>query len=231
MREPLSKERIELAALELIEAEGLAGFSIRKLAAALHCEAMSIYHYFPSKGHLMDGLIDHVVAEMGPLPDASLPWLDRLRRMGRDVRRVVTRRPNLFVFVGTHRMNTPRALQWLNSVIALFEQSGLPREQSVRLFRATSYFLMGAALDETAGYSRGPSTVEPVGAEAMAANYPHVLAAGQFFRTADFDGTFEFGWELFLSGVQQLRARYGIAEEPTSAAWSSHTATSSRSTP
>ena len=33
-KEPLSAERIELAALELIEAEGLAAFSTRKLAFA-----------------------------------------------------------------------------------------------------------------------------------------------------------------------------------------------------
>jgi AcrR family transcriptional regulator len=200
----LSAERIELAALDLIEEEGLASFSTRKLAARLGCEAMSIYHYFPSKGHLMDALIDHVVAEMPPFPDGSLPWLERVRWLGRNVRAVFTRRPNLFMFVGTHRMNTPRALAFLDQSIGLFEESGLPRELAVRMFRSVSYYVMGTALDETSGYARGPSTVEPVPDDVMQRDYPHVAAAGQYFSSGNFDKTFELGWELMLTGIAAL---------------------------
>lgn len=205
-REPLSRERIELAALELIEAVGLGEFSIRKLASELGCEAMSIYHYFPSKDHLMDALIDHVVAEFASLPDPALPWIERVRRAGYDVRRNVTRRPNLFIFVGTHRMNTPKALAWLNSMLGLFGESGLPHAESVRLFRSVSYFLMGAGLDETAGYAHGPSTVEPVPDDVMARDFPEVAGAAPFFRPAQFDATFALGWETMLAGIEALLA-------------------------
>src|SRR6185295_4470078 len=77
-REPLSKERIELAALDLIEREGHNEFSMRKLAAQLGCEAMSLYHYFPSVAHLRDALLDRCVAETY-LPPRDLPWLERMR--------------------------------------------------------------------------------------------------------------------------------------------------------
>jgi AcrR family transcriptional regulator len=203
-KQALSPERIELEALALIEEEGLAAFSTRKLAARLGCEAMSIYHYFPSKGHLLDALIDHVVAEMPPFPDPGLPWLERVRIVGRDIRAAFTRRPNLFMFVGTHRMNTPKALAFLEKSIALFEESGLPRELAVRVFRSVSYYVMGTALDETAGYARGPSTVAPVPFEVMQKEYPHVVTAGQYFTPADFDKTFELGWELMLTGIAAL---------------------------
>ena len=74
-REPLSADRIETAALDLIEKEGLDAFSTRKLAATLSCEAMSIYHYFPSKGHLMDALVDRVIGnELTVLSPAAGPW-------------------------------------------------------------------------------------------------------------------------------------------------------------
>jgi AcrR family transcriptional regulator len=203
---PLSKERIELAALDLIEAEGLAAFSTRKLAAMLGYEAMSIYHYFPSKGHLMDALIDHVIDEMPSMPSPELPWIERVRTLGRDVRRAFTKRPNLFLFVSTHRMNTPRALAFLDQAIALFEAGGLSHENAVRVFRSVSYYVMGAGLDETAGYARGPSTVAPVSQETMLRDYPHVAAAGKFFRPADFDTTFELGWSLLLAGIADLAA-------------------------
>jgi AcrR family transcriptional regulator len=212
-KEPLSRERIELAALEVIEEEGLAAFSTRKLAARLGYEAMSIYHYFPSKGHLMDALIDHVIAEMPPSPGPEMPWLERVRILGRNVRRAFTRRPNLFLFVSTHRMNTPRALAFLDESIALFEAGGLPHEEAVRMFRAVSYYVMGAGLDETAGYARGPSTVEPVPEETMLRDYPHVAAAGRYFRPEDFDRTVELGWELMLTGIAAEVERLHIRQK------------------
>ena len=49
--EPLSRERIVEAALALVQADGLAGLSTRKLGQSLGCEAMSIYHHFPGKLH------------------------------------------------------------------------------------------------------------------------------------------------------------------------------------
>lgn len=221
-REPLSRERIELAAIDLIEAEGLAGFSIRKLANALHCEAMSIYYYFPSKGHLMDGLIDHVVDEIPPAPEPSLPWIERLRIWGRQVRREFTRRPNLFLFVGTHRMNTRKGLAFLDRTVSFMRESGLPEEVAIRMFRAVSYFVMGTALDETAGYARGPTTIAPVPEEEMREKYPAVRTAGRYFGPDQFDATFELGWQIMLDGIEALRRRHGVAvveaEAATSAA-------------
>lgn len=232
VREPLSRERIELAALDLIEADGLQAFSIRKLAAVLRCEAMSIYYYFPSKGHLMDALIDHVVAEMPAIPGPELPWIERVRRNGREVRRVAVRRPNLFIFVATHRMNTPKALGWLDANIALFEESGLPHELAVRLFRSSSYYIMGAGLDETAGYSRGPSTVTPTSPEVMDRDYASVAAAGAYFKSSDFESTFELGWEMMLAGFEALLERHRNEQpDAISAAASSRNARRTRSSP
>ena len=208
VREPLSRERIELAALELIEAEGLALFSTRKLAARLNCEAMSIYHYFPSKGHLMDALLDHVLGEIEPFPDKSLPWIERVRQFGRSLRRAYTKRPQLFIFAGTHRMNTPKALAFLNQAIGLFEESGMPHDVAVRAFRSVGYYIMGTSLDETAGYSRGPSTVEPVSDEVMKRDFPSVDAAAPLFKPELFDATFELGWEAMLEGLAKLRSKY-----------------------
>ncbi len=203
-REPLSAERIELAALDLIEADGLAAFSLRKLAAALGCEAMSLYHYFPSKNHLMDALADRVVAEMPPVPDPNLPWIERVRQQARDWRRVFTARPSLYLFMATHRLNTPAGLRLLDATIGLFCEGGLEREEAVRLFRALGYYLMGAGLDETAGYARGPSTVKPVPEEIMERDYPNVAAAGRYFRESEWDKTFEFGLDLMLRNVETI---------------------------
>ncbi len=73
----MSRDRIEEAALELIERDGLEAFSTRKLAAELGCEAMSIYHYYPGKAHLLDAIFDRVIGELPP-DDPALPWRARI---------------------------------------------------------------------------------------------------------------------------------------------------------
>lgn len=204
VREPLSKERIELTALELIERDGLQSFSTRKLAAELDCEAMSIYHYFPSKGHLMDALVDRVIgSDLTVLSAASQPWRQQLERSGREWRAMALSRPGFFSYLAVHRLNTPTALTWLNGMLAMFESIGLDEETAARMFRATGYYLNGAMLDETAGYSRGPSTVAPVSDEVMRRDYPAVIRAGRWFAPEQREKTFDEGFRILLDGIER----------------------------
>ncbi len=55
-REPLSRERIITAAVELLDERGLGGFTMRGLGERLGVEAMAIYHYFPHKQALLEAL-------------------------------------------------------------------------------------------------------------------------------------------------------------------------------
>ena len=57
-RAQLSRERIALEALDIIDRDGLPGLSMRKLGGALGVEAMSIYHYVTSKDDLLDAVLD-----------------------------------------------------------------------------------------------------------------------------------------------------------------------------
>jgi AcrR family transcriptional regulator len=206
-RLPLTTDRIEAAALEVIEREGLAGFSLRKLAEALGCTAMSLYHHYPSKEHLMDALIDRVVSGLSPVPSRELPWRERVRRVARDWRRMALEHPALVPFIATHRMNTPKALAFIEAAIGLFRDGTASDEEAARMFRAVGYYLAGAVLEETAGYARGPSTVGPVSAEVMARDYPHVAASAAFFAAEAREATFLAGLDALIDGWLARRAR------------------------
>ena len=197
---PLSRERIETAALDLIERAGLAAFSTRKLAAELGCEAMSIYHHYPSRGHLMDALLDRVVAAIA-LPPESLPWRERLRQAAFAYRDMALRHPEFFRFVGLHRMNTAAGLGLLEWALRAFRDGGFDAEMMARLFRSWSYYVVGAALDETAGYAKGPSAVVPVPADLVRRDYPLVVAVNPFFQPAQHAATFALGLDMLLEGI------------------------------
>lgn len=200
----LSAERIERTALKLIEAEGMVAFSTRKLAGELHCEAMSIYHYFPSKDHLMDALVDRVMGEeMTVLTPGAGPWRPVLEASTREWRALALRRPHFFGYLVMHRLNTPKALRWLNGIVGVFRSIGVGDEYAARMFRATGFMLAGALLEETAGYWRGHSTVEPVPDEVMEAEFPHVVAVGQWFQERHWEATFELSVRVLLDAVEQ----------------------------
>ncbi|MEU9191830.1 TetR/AcrR family transcriptional regulator C-terminal domain-containing protein [Streptomyces hundungensis] len=71
----LSRERVLDAALDLVDREGVAALTMRKLGAELGVEAMTLYHHVGNKGELLDALVGRVVrrAAMGLPPGGVTP--------------------------------------------------------------------------------------------------------------------------------------------------------------
>ena len=188
---PLSKARIVDAALALTEREGLAGLTTRKLGAALGVEAMSIYHHFPSKRHLQDALVDHAIASV-EFPPPGDPRA-RLRALCYAYRAMAHRYPKLYALVALHRLNTPTGVRFIERVLELIQDIEPDAERSARQFRAVGYFLLGAALDETAGYAQGPSAAQPVDDAYIARHCPRLATAARWFKEKEWDATFASG--------------------------------------
>ncbi|MGH6854474.1 MAG: TetR/AcrR family transcriptional regulator [Aestuariivirga sp.] len=201
-RKSLSAEKIAEAALKYIDGKGLSAFNFRTLAHILGCEAMSIYHYYPSKAHLFDAMIDRCIREMQLAPETD-PWLDRMRQMCREFRAMALRHPGFFPFFAVHRLNTPTALAVLNRILKVFEATGLDAETRARHFRVIGYFITGAALDETSGYAKGPSAAEPVPGDVAAREFPSIMAAGPYFNKAYHQKIFDEGLETLLRKIAE----------------------------
>jgi AcrR family transcriptional regulator len=208
----LTRERIVEAALQLVEKETLAGFSTRKLGEALGCEAMSIYHHFPSKQHLIDALVAHAISTVDvpePGPDLEL----RLRRMVYSYRAMARRWPALYQLIAVHRLNMPEGVRLIERVLELIHAgTGGDWELTARQFRAVGYYLTGAALDETAGYAKGPSAAEPVSNEYIARECPHLAAVAPYFKSDQWDATFEYGLEALVRRAREDAAARGVGE-------------------
>lgn len=202
----LSRERIAATALALVDREGLTALSTRKLGDELGCEAMSIYHHFPNKAHLMDALIDLMLGEARVPSAADVPdWLERLRQAAYGFRSMALKHPKFFPYFAVHRLNTPTGVAYIDSVIGILRGAGFSDGDAARYFREIGYYLTGAALDETAGYAKGPSAAEPVSNETIAANFKHLAAAAPYFQPAHFQTTFETGLEILLEGIRRAR--------------------------
>ena len=196
----LTRERIESEALTLIEAQGLEGFSTRKLGERLGCEAMSIYHHFPSKAQLLDALVDRTLASI-PIPAHDLPAGQRIRSVAQAWREMSRRQPRFYLWMALHRWNSEAGIQFLAEVLDCFHAAGLPTEAAARGFRILGYYLLGATLEETSGYAQGPSAVKPLPDNEVQRLYPQVAQAGNYFAADQMDETFERGLGILLRGL------------------------------
>ena len=197
---PLDAERIATEALALVDEKGLEGFSFRVLAARLGCEAMSIYHYYPSKQHLFDAMVELYYRDFRFLPEDA-PWLDRLRTICWEFRAAALRHPGFFQFVNIYRMNSRAGLSLLDRTLRAFEATGLDTGARARHFRVIGYYISGAALDEALGYARGPSAAEPVPPEEAFRDFPAITGVGAYFGREHHAKTFEQGVEVLLADL------------------------------
>lgn len=200
-RETLNPDLIVTAALAVVAKYGLAEFSTRKLAAALGCEAMSIYHYFPSKQHLLDGMVDRTISEI-ELPPPGLPFREALRVMLYSMRETGRRHAAFFPYLSVHRLNTRAGLTFLDRAMGLFRQTGISDFEAAQSFRIVSYFIVGAVLDEAVGYAKGPSAAEPVPGDEVASSFPNITAAGPYFKQQYWDSHFDRGVNILLDRLE-----------------------------
>ena len=61
----LSRERIVVAAAQMLAADGLPGLSMRRLAAELDVQAGALYHHVASKQELLAAVGEHILAGVG----------------------------------------------------------------------------------------------------------------------------------------------------------------------
>src|SRR5437588_2459495 len=91
--EGLSRERILRAAHQLVDDEGLAALSMRRLAQELDVWPMSIYRYFQNKEELLDAMAA-TATERVAVPSARAPWRNPLRALLRALREAAERDPS-----------------------------------------------------------------------------------------------------------------------------------------
>jgi AcrR family transcriptional regulator len=213
LRAPLTRQRIVQAALDQTAQDGLAALSTRRLGQRLGCEAMSIYHHFPSKAHLLDAMVDHALQSIEP-PPADLAPVQRLRRSAYAYRAMAHRFAALFALVAVHRLNTPTGVRFIEAMLALVHAVVPDTELAARHFRTLGYYLAGAALDESSGYAKGPSAAEPVGDNYLREHCPMLVGAAPYFRRGHWDATFELGLEAMLAAMLRDASRLKRSAKP-----------------
>lgn len=147
----LDRDRITAASVRLLDAEGLARFSMRRLAAELGVTAMSVYWYVDSKDDLLELALDAVEGEID-LPDPAdegTPWQDQLRQLAGSYRSLFNAHPWLCQMFGSYLNVGPRAMAFSNVVQHVMRRTGLPTPLLTGAMAGLFQFVFGFATIES----------------------------------------------------------------------------------
>ena len=198
-REPLNRRRILEAALRLIDAEGLAGLSMRRLGQQLGVEAMSLYHHVPGKAALLGGVVEVLLGEIEiPSPDAG-DWTDRARALARSYRRLAHRHREAFPLLVTRELKTPAAHRLIDGMVDICRGAGYGEAAALDAFTTVSGYATGYALFEIGGFfafmaDATTNASSPASGSRLHPTNPTLFAHG--------DAQFEFGLDAVLVGLE-----------------------------
>lgn len=143
-RPSLSRALIAERAFDMIDDEGIGAFSARRLAQALGCEAMSIYHHVPNMEAVLDDVVDRLLGRLElPAQAARLPRRDLLR-MARAFIELADRHPRVFLVAVSRRWATPNAYALARTSMAMFQASGASASAALSSARILGAYLGGA---------------------------------------------------------------------------------------
>ena len=205
-RAPLTRERIALEALALIDEDGLDKLSMRRLAGRLGVEAMSLYHHVGDKSDLLTAVADVVLGEIAGSTRSD--WHDRITDVLSQFRSACLAHPAAMPLVVATGFLTPSALMPVDTLLGALEQAGLDQRQRVHAFRLLLSFTLGAISCELAesgdGAPAGGSTDVDARAAvaAVAPQLTHLQDVAELLWSCDYDADFADGLRQLLGTIE-----------------------------
>ncbi|MEV5607171.1 TetR/AcrR family transcriptional regulator [Streptomyces sp. NPDC052225] len=223
----LDRERITDATVKLLDAEGLAKFSMRRLAGELGVTAMSVYWYVDTKDDLLELALDRVFGELD-IPDTDdtdgPDWRDQLRELAATYRALIVRHPWISPLIGNYLNVGPRSLLFSRAVQRVIGRTGLSMARQRGAIASVFQFVYGYGTVEGHFRQRCAEvgmTQDEYFHEAMAAfsvppemaddfkHAEHMMEAVEGGGTVDQmrDLDFQVALDLLVAGIEALVAR------------------------
>ncbi|MFC5187164.1 TetR/AcrR family transcriptional regulator [Actinomadura harenae] len=223
-KQPLSQDLIVETAIRILDAEGLDGLSMRRVAQELDTGPASLYAHVSNKEELLDIMFDRICGEIAlPEPDPAR-WREQVKEVAYAVHKVMSAHSDIArVALGAipTGVNSLRVNEWLLSTLLA---AGIPPNVVVwgveRLFLYVNADSYEGSLHLIRRRASGLSEEEYMsGFLGQVQEFFQALPADRFPATvrhvgpmlspeaADGEDRFEFGLELILRGLESYGDR------------------------
>ena len=217
---PLNRERVLSAALEVIDAQGVAALTMRRLGRELGRDPMSLYRYTGNRCALLDAVAGHVMDDL-PVLSGYGDWKGQLRLLAQELRLVALRHPNVAPLLLTRPLSTPLGLRPpgtlrpLENILSLLTAAGFRPADTARVYRAFQAFLYGHILIELQKYIVDPDEDEPLlrlGLQRLPARaFPRLRALAPAMAGYDGAGELDQGLDIMLTGLEAQLAPHPLS--------------------
>lgn len=198
---PLSLERIVVTAVELLDAEGLDGLKMRRLADRLGAGAMSLYWHVDNKEKVLDLALDSVLEYRALAQTETHDWRGVVVAMLGDWRGSMLRHPWSASLLPRRALG-PNMLSRLEMLSKSLSKAGIEEANlNVAIWSLWNY-VMGATITRA---SFDLSDDERAAAQqqltSLSEHYP-TIAGSRLLLDDDWDGTFRKGLDFLLDGLR-----------------------------
>ena len=209
-RTPLSRERVIGAAIALADADGLAALSMRRLAASLGVEAMSLYYHVRNKNEVLGGILEQVLSEL-ELPLDGTPWKQALRMTALSAHAVLDRHRWAATLLMTPGVSSTTRVRWMEAVLAALATARLPPGLADHAYHALDSYVVGFTLWQSS-IPFSPAQLHDLAREYLATmpidDLPHTAEHVRWhLESSGGEGAraFESGLDMFLDGLELAR--------------------------
>ena len=207
-RAPLTRERVLRTAIDIADRDGLGAVTMRGLAQRLGVEAMSLYHHVRSKDALLEGMAQLVLAEMEVAAPGGA-WKAALRRSALSAHEVLERHgwaPGVVASVGP----VPERLRFMEGLLSTMRAAGFSPALTDHGYHALDSHITGFTLwlaslriDEVELESSARQLLAQLPVDEFPGLIEHLQQHLQPRDAAD-EGSFAFGLDLILDGLERL---------------------------
>lgn len=200
----LNRERIVTEAIALLDAEGLDGVTLRKLAARLGVRQPTLYWHLPSKAALVTELAEAILGqefcELSP-PAPRERWQDWLGGLAGRLRRALLAHPDGARVLSAAQLSLKMAGISEHAMSTLVAR-GVPLRRARVIVLTVERFTVGHVLEEQAPRP-APDEVSGFDMAAFAERHPTVMAGiTEYFRPGrTVDDLFRDCLEVVIAGA------------------------------
>jgi AcrR family transcriptional regulator len=146
----LTRERIVAVALRLVDSDGLAGLSTRRVAAEMNVSSPALYYHFDSMDDVLVGVIREAMRSMRE-PDPTSHWTDQVTSLCYSYRETLIAHPNLAPAMVRHPYR-----RFGGGVIAGLARAmaadGMPAHLIPAALSSFEFYVFGAVVSAQADY-------------------------------------------------------------------------------
>lgn len=204
-KESVSAELIVETAARLIDLDGVAAFTMRRLAEQLGVAVTSIYWHVGGRDKLFDALVEGLLGQMANLPVEGNDPVDRIASLAHSQRRMLIDKQHL-LSIAHERDRTPQLFLPIQQMLAAqLAELGVTGTDAALILRAVQVHVISSAVMQFSAVRGAKHDEEDPSLWADA--WPDQALIEALQSPTDYDAVFEYGLDALLAPLRGRHAR------------------------